>query len=934
MFPTSALLSFIVWTLLPSSSANTTLHSDTKQVLTAQTVATLASGSSTNQTSTSPTPTSPAWNTSLLCKHLANITASQKSPPPPTEESIEAKCFPGFVCVNGICTGGMSCKCNEGWAGLFCQEKCPEKCAPDGECATSTGNQAICICNETSVYSPGEGCVPRVEEPSTTTVPTTTEGNLRPRSERLCFGASLCVHGYCDLSSLQCLCDRGWKGQLCNEKCDLNCGKNGRCRESSDYIFYCVCDPGYNGSRCENLILKPFSTTTVASTAGSEVKDAQANSLWYLGDHSGDAPTSTVLPETTGEPDNGTYSSTTASVENVTGLVNVTGSDVAVNSTTTASMVEVNTTMRPLEERQCVPGIVCEHGYCQKTAQLVACVCDSGYAGALCETPCPRACGANQTCDIAGDGSQICRCRDGYSGARCNVYDPPTTTASLTTVTDLDRISTTPDNESTTLVRVSTTLGVQAMDDPWEPLAGFGPLVPLALRMCTQGFVCRYGNCSRALDGMQCVCEPSFRDVFCNEPCTLDCGPKGICQFSDNKTEVCECTDKHYTGPTCSELRPLEEEAGLSPWLGVGIAAVILLVSSATIVLAIYLMWKQQNITIMNLVYWLQPYEDDDGRDYDAFVSYASADQDRQFVIQTLVPRLEGRMCYTLCIHQRNFIPGLYITDNITGSVKRSRRTILILSPAFVASGWCKFEYQMALQEMLCEKHRILPIILGDISHLKQDMDDTLKTILKTVTWLEYPGKDSSDEEMEKFWKRLALSLPKRRPGQMESMASQSCLTSPSTQTKHEDIVSDALKAPLEIRSFHHSHPKGPPLKQIVRVPAVDLDTESSSSQAPIFCLQLNRLLNGSSESDSKPSSLSPLDPYYVSPRDQHPPDYPQDDAGSLTKLAQSQQTSPSTTVDLSDKLASWPEPKAGQNGESILDKYLGDGDLARQLAV
>lgn len=190
----------------------------------------------------------------------------------------------------------------------------------------------------------------------------------------------------------------------------------------------------------------------------------------------------------------------------------------------------------------------------------------------------------------------------------------------------------------------------------------------------------------------------------------------------------------------------------------------------------------------------------------------------------------------------------------------------------------------------------------------------------------------SNLQEMEKFWKRLALSLPKRRPGQTESMASQSCLTSPSTQTKFEDIGIDALKAPLEIRSFHHSHPKGPPLKQIVRVPAVDLDTESSSSRAPIFCIQLNRLLGGSSESDSKPSSLSPLDPYYVSPRDQHPPDYPQDDTGSLTKLAQSQPSSPSTAVDLSG--TSWPEPKVGQNGESILDKYLGDQNLARQLTV
>lgn len=48
-----------------------------------------------------------------------------------------------------------------------------------------------------------------------------------------------------------------------------------------------------------------------------------------------------------------------------------------------------------------------------------------------------------------------------------------------------------------------------------------------------------------------------------------------------------------------------------------------------------------------------------DDMENDAFILYVSTDQDRQFVVQTLIPKLEGQMCFTLCIHQRNFVSGL-----------------------------------------------------------------------------------------------------------------------------------------------------------------------------------------------------------------------------------------------------------------------------------
>lgn len=68
----------------------------------------------------------------------------------------------------------------------------------------------------------------------------------------------------------------------------------------------------------------------------------------------------------------------------------------------------------------------------------------------------------------------------------------------------------------------------------------------------------------------------------------------------------------------------------------------------------------------------------------------------------------------------------------------------------------------MAQQEMLKKKHRIIPVLLEDITYLKDSMDPNLKQIIGSVTYLEYPN-DSNEKKIQKFWKRLELSLPKKR---------------------------------------------------------------------------------------------------------------------------------------------------------------------------
>ena len=89
-------------------------------------------------------------------------------------------------------------------------------------------------------------------------------------------------------------------------------------------------------------------------------------------------------------------------------------------------------------------------------------------------------------------------------------------------------------------------------------------------------------------------------------------------------------------------------------------------------------------------------------------------------------------------------------------AIQHSRRTILILSPSFLQSEWTRLEYQVAQHEMLKLRHRIIPVMFRDITHLK-DTDENLKVIINSVTYVTWPGDVSKQGE---FWEALRKALP------------------------------------------------------------------------------------------------------------------------------------------------------------------------------
>nr|XP_022302085.1 toll-like receptor 6 [Crassostrea virginica]XP_022302086.1 toll-like receptor 6 [Crassostrea virginica] len=126
---------------------------------------------------------------------------------------------------------------------------------------------------------------------------------------------------------------------------------------------------------------------------------------------------------------------------------------------------------------------------------------------------------------------------------------------------------------------------------------------------------------------------------------------------------------------------------------------------------------------------------------FDAFISYA--DEDRRYIID-LVKTLEKDYCLSLCIHNRDFIPGTGIADNITNAIHCSRRTVCFMTKHFLDSYWCMFELNMARMEAIYSRNgqNVLFLVALDSGIMKR-LPLQLMDLVDSKSYLEFP----SDEE-------------------------------------------------------------------------------------------------------------------------------------------------------------------------------------------
>ncbi|OWF48817.1 toll-like receptor 6 [Mizuhopecten yessoensis] len=158
----------------------------------------------------------------------------------------------------------------------------------------------------------------------------------------------------------------------------------------------------------------------------------------------------------------------------------------------------------------------------------------------------------------------------------------------------------------------------------------------------------------------------------------------------------------------------------------------------------------------MLLVRSLQPYDRlPDGEEfvYDAFVAHHV--ENRVWVINHLLPFLEKQRKLRLCIHERDFLPGNFIADNIVNNMKVSRKVILVFSEDFADSEWCLFEATTAYNRIIAEgASSVVIIMLEDIRH--RPVDNTIRNLLLAITYIEW-GNDRNRQP--EFFRKLLDAL-------------------------------------------------------------------------------------------------------------------------------------------------------------------------------
>ena len=131
---------------------------------------------------------------------------------------------------------------------------------------------------------------------------------------------------------------------------------------------------------------------------------------------------------------------------------------------------------------------------------------------------------------------------------------------------------------------------------------------------------------------------------------------------------------------------------------------------------------------------------------YDVFVIYSEGDL--PWIRREMLPILEDTKGLNLCVHQRDFMPGKPVINEIVESIHCSRGFILVASNWFVEDEWCQFQLQVALQHNNARDLDLLMVILleeVDPRHITP----TLYGVLQTKDYMLWPAVE---EDRVKFW--------------------------------------------------------------------------------------------------------------------------------------------------------------------------------------
>ncbi|XP_061407347.1 uncharacterized protein LOC133342291 isoform X1 [Lethenteron reissneri] len=98
---------------------------------------------------------------------------------------------------------------------------------------------------------------------------------------------------------------------------------------------------------------------------------------------------------------------------------------------------------------------------------------------------------------------------------------------------------------------------------------------------------------------------------------------------------------------------------------------------------------------------------------FSCFLSYCDADSDWA---QGLISKLESpERGFSVCHHERDFLAGKPIVDNMVDAIHRSHKILLVLSADYLSSRWCTWETHMSILGNTNIGKAIVPILMGPV---------------------------------------------------------------------------------------------------------------------------------------------------------------------------------------------------------------------------
>ena len=113
---------------------------------------------------------------------------------------------------------------------------------------------------------------------------------------------------------------------------------------------------------------------------------------------------------------------------------------------------------------------------------------------------------------------------------------------------------------------------------------------------------------------------------------------------------------------------------------------------------------------------------------------------------------------YKGCYHERDFMPGALIEDNICQAINTSKRTLCILTPDFIQSPYCMKEFDIAsYRNLIIRKQRLIMVVLRFPDLDGDGISASLKQYISSHTYL--------DCSTENFREALLYALPVSKLG-------------------------------------------------------------------------------------------------------------------------------------------------------------------------